>query len=464
MMKAKIAVIIGTILLFLCGIIFLYKLKSTPPTREFALTQLEDRDIKTNAFPPVKESVSRDDFYSLDQILPELDHYMLIAPENQNIWTAEIFADPSVDNAWIVSAANAFNEQHKEIDGNTVGVSVRLIPDTVAMDYITTGKYVPDGYAPTSRMWEGLLGDYVIPIAVRPLQYDVSITPLEAANVGCLNPYISPSSYKYLTASANTVSNDYIGTYNIERLQYGVKHGFIDGYVSDTEEKNVDYQDDAPLLVLSSTEGVNRQILQMFADWAISSHVMESPTPIVENMTKHSISAWRERFDKMLPKTDAVMFIIDHPDSTICKAVINSMQYIPQDCKAGIITGLSVFSPVLINAETEGDFKGAINATYGVSDGSSIYDSILVAEKELKDYKHPAIIVVSSSIQDKTKSYRDEKKIIEGMGIPIYTIGSNVSSDILEEIALLTGGSYEDLEPAAYELQNILSNIANSSV
>lgn len=116
--------------------------------------------IKVNKLDPVKESVDLDPI-DMAEALPDISKY---PPQVENATNAfiEIFAstekatvtNKSDDNdRWLVDMANAFNAKGVSIDGQKVSVRVRGIASGLGVDYISSGKYVPDAFTPSNELW-----------------------------------------------------------------------------------------------------------------------------------------------------------------------------------------------------------------------------------------------------------------------------------------------------------------------
>ncbi len=60
-------------------------------------------------------------------------------------------------NGWMNEVAEKFNQAGYEVDGQPVSVMIRNVASGLGMDYISTGKYVPDGYSPSNDFWGKML-------------------------------------------------------------------------------------------------------------------------------------------------------------------------------------------------------------------------------------------------------------------------------------------------------------------
>ncbi len=92
--------------------------------------------------------------------LPDIDTNEITVKPSTSMY-AEIFSTsekcgPGRDG-WLNEVAKAFNEQGFEVDGERVSVMIRNVASGLGMDYIRTGKYIPDGYTPSNDFWGSML-------------------------------------------------------------------------------------------------------------------------------------------------------------------------------------------------------------------------------------------------------------------------------------------------------------------
>ncbi|MCL1918067.1 MAG: VWA domain-containing protein [Peptococcaceae bacterium] len=73
----------------------------------------------------------------------------------------EIFSSPEKAGAnyesWLIDVANNFNKSGAQVDGKNVSVAVRNISSGTGVDYISSGKYTPDVFAPSAELWGEML-------------------------------------------------------------------------------------------------------------------------------------------------------------------------------------------------------------------------------------------------------------------------------------------------------------------
>lgn len=92
----------------------------------------------------------------LADTLPDISKYPLQV-ENTTEHYIEIFSSPEKagekKDGWLIEVAEDFNRSNIEIDGKVVSVSIRNIASGLGMDYIVSGKYVPDAFSPSNELW-----------------------------------------------------------------------------------------------------------------------------------------------------------------------------------------------------------------------------------------------------------------------------------------------------------------------
>lgn len=96
---------------------------------------------------------------SVDE-LPDIDTNDITVRPSTALY-AEIFATsekcgPGRDG-WINEVAEAFNKAGFQVDGEPVSVMIRSVASGLGMDYIHSGKYIPDGYTPSNDFWGKML-------------------------------------------------------------------------------------------------------------------------------------------------------------------------------------------------------------------------------------------------------------------------------------------------------------------
>lgn len=117
------------------------------------------KSIKVNTNTPRKASVELE-APSLYDELPEIEKYPFVVEGSGDI-NLEIFSSPEKagddKDGWLVLMAEKFNQKGFTVDGQTASVSLRNIASGQGADYIISGKYKPDAYTPSSKLWGNLI-------------------------------------------------------------------------------------------------------------------------------------------------------------------------------------------------------------------------------------------------------------------------------------------------------------------
>lgn len=97
---------------------------------------------------------------NLSDTLPSIDKYA-VKVENTTDTFVEIFSSAEKagdgNDGWLLDMANKFNSSNVVVNGKNVSVKVRSISSGEGMDYISSGKYVPDAYTPSNDLWGKML-------------------------------------------------------------------------------------------------------------------------------------------------------------------------------------------------------------------------------------------------------------------------------------------------------------------
>ena len=139
----------------------LFKSKSPDASRDAAITQLDKKlkRIKVSDVPARKAAVEIDG-NTLAEELPGIAKYPL-SVEGRGPVNIEIFSSTekssSGTDGWLNEVAEKFNKEHHEIGGQWATISVRPVASGAAIDYIVSGKYVPEVYSPSNILWGEML-------------------------------------------------------------------------------------------------------------------------------------------------------------------------------------------------------------------------------------------------------------------------------------------------------------------
>ena len=88
-------------------------------------------------------------------VLPDISEYpFIVNPTTDNFLTVY----SSIEKAgWLADAANKFNQSGATVGGLPVSVGIRAVSSGVGADFISSGKYTPDVYAPASEIYGNML-------------------------------------------------------------------------------------------------------------------------------------------------------------------------------------------------------------------------------------------------------------------------------------------------------------------
>ncbi len=130
-------------------------------SREYAVSQLEKKikRIDVTESTPRKATVQIAGS-NLAEELPDIEKYPLSVTGQGDI-NIEIFSSTEKSSAgtdgWLNEVAQNFNQEHHTIDGQWVTVSIRPIASGAAVDYIISGKHVPQVYTPANSLWGDMI-------------------------------------------------------------------------------------------------------------------------------------------------------------------------------------------------------------------------------------------------------------------------------------------------------------------
>lgn len=262
--------------------------------------------------------------------LPDIDTNPVTVEPVTSLY-AEIFSTsekcgPGKDG-WLNEVAEAFNKSGFKIDGQPVSVMIRNVASGLGMDYIRSGKYIPDGYTPSNDFWgKMLLSDGVDMEVIQEtlaentagillsketqkklvekygsinLKTIVNATAEGEFAMGYTNPYASATGLNFLISTLQTYSaNDPLNQEAVEGFQSfqanvpfvayttlqmrdAAETGTLDGFVMEYQTYINDpelarkyeftpfgFLHTNPLYTVREVSTIKKQILQLFAQFA----------------------------------------------------------------------------------------------------------------------------------------------------------------------------------------------------
>ncbi len=130
-------------------------------TQEEALSDLDKmyRQMDVTTLEPVKEAVELQTT-DMKDVLPDISKYPQQVTSTTSDYVEIISSTEKAgtgQDGWLVEMAEKFNASGATVNGKPVSVAVRGIASGVAVDYISSGKYVSDAFSPSNELWGGLL-------------------------------------------------------------------------------------------------------------------------------------------------------------------------------------------------------------------------------------------------------------------------------------------------------------------
>lgn len=301
-------------------------------SRETAMTQLDKKlkKIAVSEVTPRKATVEIAGS-NLAEELPDISKYPLTVTGRGDI-NIEIISSTEKatggTDGWLIEAAQDFNDSRYMIDGRWATVSVRPIASGAAIDYIISGKYVPEAFSPSNVLWgemiaaKGVKIDMVTDriagntagVLVSKATYKkldeaygkVDISTLVEATVkseitmGYTNPYASSTGLNFLVAaleefdSADILSmnateqfrsfqqNVPFVAYTTLQMREAAKNGVLDaflmeyqGYYNATELRDYEFipfgvRHDSPMYTVGELDSVQQELVEAFTDYCLS--------------------------------------------------------------------------------------------------------------------------------------------------------------------------------------------------
>ena len=117
-----------------------------------------------------KAAISDSDILSEEDELPDIKSYPLSVTGDGEL-NIEIFSSPEKagdgTDGWLNEVAKKFNSEKLKINGKTATVSIRSVSSGLAVDYITSGKYVPDAITPSNEFWGKMIESKKVKVTLK---------------------------------------------------------------------------------------------------------------------------------------------------------------------------------------------------------------------------------------------------------------------------------------------------------
>ncbi|MCX7922569.1 MAG: VWA domain-containing protein [Clostridia bacterium] len=289
------------------------------------------KDITVNIVPARKEQVNIEPA-SVKDSLPDISKYPPQVDNTTNKFI-EIFSSTekagTSKDGWLVDTGKAFNKANIKVNGENVSVRIRGIASGQGMDYIVSGKYLPDAFTPSNELWgammeakganislvEKKLTGNIAGILISKSKYNELIKKYGAINLktiteavagnemamGYTNPFASSTGLNFLLSTLGTFdSKDLLSekavqgfekfqtnipfvAYTTLQMRESAQSGVLDGFIMEyqtfenTPELKADYiftpfgvRHDSPIYAIGSLSAEKKEILNKFIQFSKS--------------------------------------------------------------------------------------------------------------------------------------------------------------------------------------------------
>ncbi|MBU9744166.1 vWA domain-containing protein [Diplocloster agilis] len=306
---------------------------SSAISQESADKKLEKmvKKIEAKEVPARKEAVELSTT-SLQDELPDIKTYPLTVQPATDLYV-EIMSSPEKagdgTDGWFNEVAQKFNQQGYEVNGQPVSVAIRNVSSGTAVEYISSGKYVPDAISPSNTFWgemikaEGVpvemltdrLAGNVAGVLLKEDKYNALMDKYGAINMktitqatidaeiimGYTNPFASSAGLNFLVNTLYTYDNNNIlsdaavegfnsfqtnipfVSYTTMQMRDAAESGALDGFILEYQsyanlpDLKREYiftpfgvRHDEPLYAVGTLSEDKKQLLNMFKDFCLT--------------------------------------------------------------------------------------------------------------------------------------------------------------------------------------------------
>ncbi|MBU9727378.1 vWA domain-containing protein [Diplocloster modestus] len=306
---------------------------SSAISQESADKKLEKmvKKIEATEVPARKEAVELSTT-SLQDELPDIGTYPLTVQPATDLYV-EILSSPEKagdgTDGWFNEVAQKFNQQEYEVNGQPVSVAIRNVSSGTAVEYISSGKYVPDAISPSNTFWgemikaEGVpvemltdrLAGNVAGVLLKEDKYNALMDKYGAINMktitqatidaeiimGYTNPFASSAGLNFLVNTLYTYDNNNIlsdtavegfnsfqtnipfVSYTTMQMRDAAESGALDGFILEYQsyanlpDLKREYiftpfgvRHDEPLYAVGTLSEDKKQLLNMFKDFCLN--------------------------------------------------------------------------------------------------------------------------------------------------------------------------------------------------
>jgi len=297
------------------------------------------KNIRISEADKVKSTVNFGET-KLEDELPDISEYPL-SVEGKGDLNIEIFSSPEKagenTDGWLNEIAKKFNNEKRTVNGKTASISVRSIASGAAVDYIVSGKYVPECFSPSNELWAEMvsvqntkitlidsgIAKNTAGILLSQSTYDailqkygkVDLDALVQATInneiamGYTNPYASSTGMNFLISALsefdkeNPLSSASVSgfqkfqenipfvSYTTMQMRTAAESGSLDAFILEYQTYCNDstlkrqykfipfgVRHDSPIYATSNIDDEKMQLLNMFTEYAKSSESQKLAT------------------------------------------------------------------------------------------------------------------------------------------------------------------------------------------
>ncbi|MCL2747280.1 MAG: VWA domain-containing protein [Oscillospiraceae bacterium] len=300
------------------------------------------RRIQIKELPPVRGNAELSEV-DLREELPDIDDkYPPLVRANSDAFIELLSsvekATDSANDRWLLDMAEAFNRSGAVVGGKSASVQLRGIASGAGMDYILSGKFVPDAFTPSNELW----GDSLVASGIKAVLAEKSLTGNVAGlmlkrekhdeivskygsisvktiidavtagelNFGYTNPFSSSTGANFLLSALYTISpNDPFSSdaasafgafqanipfvaYTTLQMKEAAKSGALDGFVFSAQQLTSapEFRDyiftpfgeraDNPVYAMGDISAEGREILDLFIAFCKKGDSQDSATKL----------------------------------------------------------------------------------------------------------------------------------------------------------------------------------------
>lgn len=544
-------IVVAVILLVLLGITITRNFGKTDTqiTQEDASTTLTSlrKKLDVTTIEPRKAPVDLEEA-DPEEELPSIDEYPLTVEGKGDI-NVEIFSSPEKagegSDSWLNKVAEKFNSENYMLDGKSISVSIRNVSSGLAVEYIISGKYVPDAISPSNELWCEFLKAKNIKIVEKAKKlvgntagillkkdvYDTIVSKYGSVNLksiveatvnneismGYTNPFISSAGLNFILSTLNSFdptdsfskeaiegfesfqANVPYVAYNTMQIRESALSGSLDGLIIEYQSyynlpelrdfvfTPYGVRHDEPLYALDISNEKN-SALDQFTAYCANEESQKLATEYGFNNKEEYVSElpafsgeeiiraqalWKEKKDSN--KKISAVFVTDisgsmegAPLNNLKTSLINASKYINPKNSIGLVSYNSqVYINLPINEfnlNQRSYFTGAVE-DFSPGGGTASFDAVITAvdmlmvEKEKNPDAKLMLFLLSDGETNTGYSLNKIRPVLQGLNIPVYTIGYNANIEALEEISAINEAAAINAttEDVVYQLKQLFN-------